>query len=106
MIVSQGAGATQAITTGAASASATLNAGNRAAPYLLIHNRCAVVTFVNVSTTAAAATTGSLPVAPNESVVIGNPKPMESGTNITVAAINVDATAGVVYVTGVDVVGT
>ena len=46
MIYSQGAGATQALSTSVTSAKANLNAGNRAAPYLLIVNASTSVAFV------------------------------------------------------------
>lgn len=72
----------------------------------MVVNKGTVVTFVRVSTTADAATTADLPILPDSMLVIGKPMPQAGATNITVAAINASATAGVLYVTGVDVVGT
>lgn len=105
MIVSQASGATQTTATSGTAAAITLNAGNRAAPYLLICNVASTVAFVCVSVDATTATTSHLPIMPNSSIVVGNPKPGAAGTNITVSTILASGT-GVVYVTGVDVVGT
>jgi hypothetical protein len=105
MIYSQGAGATQALSTSVTSAKANLNAGNRAAPYLLLVNLSAAVAFVRVSTDNSDATASDLPIGPNESVVIAKTMPMAAATNVTVAAILSSAT-GSLYITGVDIVGT
>lgn len=105
MIYSQGAGATQALSTSVTSAKANLNAGNRAAPYLLIVNASTSVAFVKVSTDNADATANDLPIGPNESVVIAKTMPPAAATNVTVAAI-LSASTGSLYITGIDVIGT